>query len=84
VATTIHIPSDLLKRVDQRAKALGASRNRIIRDAIEASLGANGSWPAELVSMLTVPLDPRIADQLETSLETVRSRRRDRGRAPKL
>lgn len=81
MATTIHIPSDVLKRVDRRARALGMSRNRVILDAIEVTLGSKGTWPPELVRMLAEPLDERAAGELETSLAAVRARRRNRRRA---
>lgn len=83
MATTIHISDELLSRLDQRARALGTSRNRVILEAIEASLGSNGTWPPELERMLSTPLDPQTADDLEASLEVVRSRRVNRRLPPK-
>jgi|HubBroStandDraft_4_1064222.scaffolds.fasta_scaffold1400352_1 predicted transcriptional regulator len=84
MATTIHVPGELLKRLDQRARALGTSRNRVILDAIEATLGSNGTWPPELARMLAMPPDAETSDGLETSLVVVRNRRINRKRAPKL
>jgi predicted transcriptional regulator len=83
VTTTIHVPDELLKRLDQRARALGTSRNRIILDAIEASLGLNETWPPELTRMLATPPDAETSDGLEASLDKVRARRINRKRAPK-
>jgi predicted transcriptional regulator len=83
MTTTIHVPVEILKRLDQRARALGTSRNRVILDAIEASLGSNGTWPPELARMLATPLDQGAARELEASLEVVRARRVNRKRAPK-
>jgi predicted transcriptional regulator len=81
--TTIHIPDALLERVDRRARALHTSRNRFILDAIEASLGAKGSWPPELVQMLREPLDAGTAAELERTMKQVRARRTSRRCAPK-
>jgi metal-responsive CopG/Arc/MetJ family transcriptional regulator len=83
MTTTIHVPGELLKRLDQRARALGTSRNRVILDAIEATLGSNAAWPPELARMLATPLDPETSGALQASLDVVRARRVNRRRAPK-
>lgn len=82
--TTVHIPALLLKRVDQRAKALGVSRNRLIIDAVEAKLGTRRAWPPELVAALAQPLDAETVRALDKSLSAVRRRRSNRKRFPKL
>jgi predicted transcriptional regulator len=84
VTTTIHISNDLLERIDQRARAMGTSRNRVIVAAIETSLGSTGTWPPELVRMLAAPVDRKSGDEVEKSLAVVRSRRVNRKPAPKL
>lgn len=43
VATTVHIPPDLLKSVDQRAKQRRISRNRLIVEALRSTLDADRS-----------------------------------------
>lgn len=83
-ATTIHIPTALLELVDLRARALGVSRNRVILDAIEASLAPRKAWSPELLAMLVEPLDKRTGDLLEDSLRVVRKSRLSRRRPPKL
>ena len=50
MATTVHIPDQLLKSVDRRAKALGISRNRLVVRALEATLVT-----ADLDHMVRVP-----------------------------
>ena len=82
MSTTVHIPARLLSRVDARARARGISRNRLIVEALEGSLGARTSWPPELVSMLGQPLDARAASELAASLKAVRARRTRRRKAP--
>jgi predicted transcriptional regulator len=76
--TTVHLPADLLQRLDARAAARGVSRNRVIREALEASLGLGDAWPPELVAMLSQPLEAETADALDASLAVVRSRRKNR------
>jgi len=47
MATTVHLPADVLKALDKRARVLGVSRNKLIVNAIKRDLGlaeANG-WP---------------------------------------
>jgi hypothetical protein len=84
MATTIHVPDEILERVDTRAKALGVSRNRVILDALEASLGANVDWPPELVRMLEHPASAPTAELLEETLAAARARRIGRRRPPRL
>ncbi|HWP05908.1 MAG TPA: ribbon-helix-helix protein, CopG family [Polyangiaceae bacterium] len=84
MATTVHIPGALLRRVDERAKALGISRNRLIVEAVEAKLVTRHRWPPELRAMLAQPLDAASARAFEASLAIVRKRRQSRKRAPKL
>ena len=43
--TTIHVPEQLLERVDTRAKALGVSRSRFIVGALREALGTDETWP---------------------------------------
>ena len=84
MTTTVHIPEALLELVDERAKVLGKSRNRVIIEALEASLVTNLSWPPEFVRVLNTPLDRRTSDEFIASMAVVRSRRVTRRRAPKL
>jgi len=84
MATTVHVPADLLSRVDARAKALGVSRNRLIVLALEERLGTRDEWPPELVRMLARPISERAAKELEESMAIVKRRRTRRRRAPVL
>lgn len=84
MTTTVHLPERLLERVDARAKALGVSRNRVIVDALERTLGSKHAWPPELVRMLEAPLDRTTVDVLEGTLSHMRARRRSRRRPPKV
>lgn len=46
MATTVHIPADLLAALDHRAAELGTSRNRLIVRAVEQSLRDETAWPS--------------------------------------
>jgi len=78
------VPDDLLDRVDARAKALGVSRNRLILEALEASLGTKQEWAPELLTMLAKPLSPGASRELDAAIEAARSRRSPARRPPRL
>ena len=47
-STTIHIPDQLLSKIDQRVKEQGISRNRFIIQACEQALKSiAGQWPED-------------------------------------
>ena len=73
--TTVHIPAALLKSVDQRARALGVSRNRLIVRALEQAVSARSGWTPEFLEQLRrVDRDTREAvEELVTAVK--RSRR---------
>lgn len=50
--TTVHIPAELLKSVDRRAKALGVSRNRLIVRALEQAVSERSGWTPEFLERL--------------------------------
>lgn len=83
--TTIHVPDQLLDRVDARAKALGMSRNRFITQALEKSLGEEEGWSPELVHLLTRhPVSEAAARELEATMANVARTRRSKRKPPKL
>lgn len=84
MATTVHIPGALLRRLDERAKALGISRNRLIVEAVEAKLVTRHGWPPELRALLSEPLDAATARSFDASVAIVRRQRRNRRRSPRL
>ncbi len=48
--TTVHLPTELLGRVDRRASELGLSRNRYTRGALERAVQKDTGWsPAFLL-----------------------------------
>lgn len=83
--TTIHVPDQLLERVDARAKALGMSRNRFITQALEKSLGEEEGWSPELVRLLSShPVSSAAARELEATMANVYRRRRSKRGPPRL
>ncbi len=41
---SIHLPKDVLRSVDRRAKSLGLSRSRYITDALRRETSDEGGW----------------------------------------
>ena len=45
-STSVHLPADLLKRIDRTAKRRRVSRNRLITDACRSIVGSGrDAWP---------------------------------------
>lgn len=84
-STSVHLPEDLVARLDEIAQEIGRSRNRVIIEACEAYLaGAREHWPAGFFSSdrLARPDEKALQDSLEEWLETIQSSRRNRAVAP--
>lgn len=77
MATTIHLPADLLAALDQRAAELGTSRNRLIVRAVEQSLRDDTAWPPELMSRLR-NVTPDQAKAVDEMMRHIRSSRRSK------
>jgi predicted transcriptional regulator len=52
MATTVHLPDDLLKRVDERARAEKVSRNQYVRRALARMVEQDTEWSAEFLRAL--------------------------------
>ena len=52
MATTVHLPPELMERVDRRAQELGMSRNLYIRRALEKAIDEEASWSPAFLRML--------------------------------
>lgn len=50
--TSVHIPTALLKEVDQKAQALNISRNRLIIQALERDMKIGPNWSPEFFTTL--------------------------------
>lgn len=84
MATTVHLPPDLLKRVDQRASELGISRNRYIKRALEKTIQGETSWSQPFLEALSVAAeDPDSHEAVDDMMKAIASRR-SRKRPPVL
>ena len=50
--TTVHLPDELLKRVDERAKGLRVSRNQYVRRALERMIELETGWSRDFLDTL--------------------------------
>jgi metal-responsive CopG/Arc/MetJ family transcriptional regulator len=75
VATTVHIPKEILQKIDERAKVLNLSRNRFIVQALERVLADQTTWSPDFLEYLGTlkPLD--CADDF---IESIRANRRSK------
>jgi len=76
--TTVHIPKDLLRAVDRRARALKLSRNRLIVRALEREVDARGEWSPGFFDLLR-ELGPRNAKAVDAMAAAIRRNRRSKG-----
>jgi metal-responsive CopG/Arc/MetJ family transcriptional regulator len=61
--TSVHLPRRLLDALDQRARRLGISRNRLIVRVLERELGREGQWSPGFMQRLT-EVDPAVGELL--------------------
>lgn len=83
MATTIHIPDDLLERIDRRAHELKISRNRYIVEALHRTLANQDEWPLQFLDNIrSWSSDPEGASEAvnEMVAEILAHRRSRRGR----
>jgi predicted transcriptional regulator len=52
VTTTVHLPPELIARVDRHARELGISRSRYIRRALEQAVANETAWSRSFSEML--------------------------------
>lgn len=82
MGTSVHIPAELLKAVDRRARALRISRNRMILRALERELEQGSEWSVGFFDKLRT-VDHQTVDDTERMLTAIRAQRRSKG-PPKL
>lgn len=83
MTTTVHLPPELLRRVDERARRLKVSRNQYVRRALERMIEGETAWSSRFLDTL----DEAAADKdgLEAVDEMVRAiARRSRKEPPPL
>jgi hypothetical protein len=84
-STSVHLPNDLLERIDRLARETGRSRNRLIIEACEAFVAqAREHWPEGFFS--GGELDPGDVKALQRGLaewlKGLETSRRNRSREP--
>ncbi len=74
---SIHLPDEVLRKVDLRARGLGLSRSGYIAQALERDLEGGGGWSPGFFSQLRdlSPEDARAARRLGEVVNRRRSRR---------
>jgi len=80
-STTVHIPDELLARVDRLAQRRGISRNRLVIAALTDELARDaGEWPDDFFQPPRTPDALRLLDEATSELEAaIMSSRRNRG-----
>jgi hypothetical protein len=84
VPTTVHLPHPLLARIDDRARALGATRNRFIVDALTRAVNGPTEWPPDFVEALKRPVSRATVEAVDQMERLVESGRRNRREPPEL
>ena len=74
MATTFHIPDNLLKAVDKRAREQKLSRNRFVIRALKKALEREDSWSPQFLDVLE-DVDDSVAEAVDDMLEAIESRR---------
>ena len=77
MATTVHIPPDLLERLDRRAREQGVSRNRVIVRAIERELQQGTGWPPGFLERFK-NVDPEMKSAVDAMMDDIRRNRRSK------
>jgi predicted transcriptional regulator len=73
--TTVHIPEDLLQKVDERAKVLKITRNRYVVEALRRALAEQSSWSPAFLAELE-GLEPLSGtDELLRAVRAARTRK---------
>lgn len=79
MATTIHLPTQLLESVDRRAAELGMSRNRYIITALENAIAGEAAWSPPFLDALVKAAGDRdghqALDQMMAAIASERTRK---------
>lgn len=76
MATTVHLPRDLLDAVDKQAGELGMSRNRYIILALERAIEEETGWsPDFLVELAAAAEDAAGRELIEEMMEAITAQR---------
>ncbi len=78
MATSVHIPKDLLEAVDRRARALKISRNKLIIRALEREIEGAATWSPGFFEQLE-ETDEQLEADVDRLLDAVVGARRSKG-----
>jgi len=78
MATSVHIHPALLKAVDQRARALKISRNRLIVEVLEREIAGGADWPDGFFEGLGAD-SAELGRAVDEMSEAIRAGRRSKG-----
>ena len=83
-STTVHIPDQLLSRIDKAVKEQNISRNRFIIQACEEALNhMGGEWPNGFFEPLPEEKDLNLLREATVEMEKIIfAKRKNRSRAP--
>lgn len=84
MATSVHLPEELLEELDRRAKEVGMSRNRYIVEALRAAILRETSWSPRLLQMLAEAARDEEASEAVEEMMSAISSGRTRKSPPKL
>jgi predicted transcriptional regulator len=76
--TSIHLPPDLVKALDRKAKALRISRNQLVIRAIERELNEASDCSPGFFERL-MEHDDDLADAVDAMLEAIKRNRTSKG-----
>ncbi len=79
---SVHLPADLLRRVDDRARRLGLSRSGYIAEALRRDEEPSGGWSPGFFAALGAVTEEDVAAGAEFAAAL--RRRRSRKAAPRL
>jgi hypothetical protein len=88
----VTVPDDLLRLIDERARARGSDRGQVIRDIVDRELREGGRAPINTFDEVLAPIREGFAESgmseeetrklLESELRAVRAERRAGRRVP--
>ncbi len=79
MSTTVHLPPDLLKRVDERARGLNVSRNQYIRRALERMIEDETRWSRDFLGELEKAAEDKDSHEAVDGMMRAISRRSRKG-----
>ena len=74
MATTFHIPQDLLDVIDERARARKLSRNRFVVLTLSQAIDNENEWSPQFLEALE-DVDKGVAEEVDSMLEGILSHR---------